>query len=468
MSANAPFLSAYMGPGYSQTKMYRKQIAFDLGGINIQFRLSNLAHMSPNFSINYIHMLPLVLAVCLSGNLYSQQDQNTDCRSVLYELKSAQLKTASGKDQLKGNDRYAFDRLADSIANLIGEKENMLPCFVKLSLLVDLVKDNHLHFSETVNNPITADSLASERWSAEYRSQAAFLNFPRWSGSLDSLIKMGQSGADRTMGEYYWGSYLQVALVEQTDRNSICMVVTKSALPNWEPGQIFGWLWPREEGRYAGVYAQLVQKNWNFHRNVRFVDGDIPFLNLTLNRSRRSFANLAKEEPTFAIRHIGPDIDYIRLGSFSARDENRSIAQAFYKRSKDSLSARNIIVDLRNNGGGAFKTSKQFLNLIKALSRKRKIYLLVNYHTVSNAEQFVVRLRNLKNISIVGQPTRGMLTYGNNYGNSVSLGSYKLYITDMKGSPRDLAYEDQGIKPDIKLQADSDWIQQVVDIIKRH
>jgi hypothetical protein len=61
-----------------------------------------------------------------------------------------------------------------------------------------------------------------------------------------------------------------------------------------------------------------------------------------------------------------------------------------------------------------------------------------------------------------------MLTYGNNYGKTVSLGSYKLYITDMKGSPHDLAYEDQGIKPDITLQADADWIQQVVDIIKRH
>lgn len=423
--------------------------------------------MSSNISINYIHLLTLVLAAFLSGNLYCQQVKQTDCRSALYELKSALLKTSSGKDQLKGNDRHAFDRLADSIANIIGEKENTLPCFVKLSLLVDRLKDNHLHFSETVNNPISADSLASERWSAEYRSQAAFLNFPRWTGSLDSLTKTGQSGADKSIGEYYWGSYLQVALVEQTDRNSICMVVTKSALPNWEPGQIFGWLWPREEGRYAGVYAQLVQKNWDFHRNIRFVDGDIPLLNLTLNRNRPSFANIAKGEPTFAIRHISPDIDYIRLGSFSARDENRSVAQAFYKRSKDSLSAGNIIVDLRNNGGGAFKTSKPFLNLIKALSRKKKIYLLVNYHTVSNAEQFVVRLSNLKNIFVAGQPTRGMLTYGNNYGNSVSLGAYKLYITDMKGSPRDLAYEDQGITPDITLQPDSNWIQQVVDIIKR-
>mgnify|MGYP006177369223 CR=1 FL=1 len=51
---------------------------------------------------------------------------------------------------------------------------------------------------------------------------------------------------------------------------------------------------------------------------------------------------------------------------------------------------------------------------------------------------------------------------------SVPLGiASAIYITDMKGRSTLLKYEDHGISPDIPLNNQSDWIEQVVGIIRK-
>ena len=92
----------------------------------------------------------------------------------------------------------------------------------------------------------------------------------------------------------------------------------------------------------------------------------------------------------------------------------------------------------------------------------------MNYHTISNAEQVVIRLKKRKNIHTLGQPTRGMITYGSNYGNHapVAGSSFRLYGTDMKGHKKDLRYEDKGVTPAIILDSSKDWIEQTLAYIQ--
>jgi C-terminal processing protease CtpA/Prc len=123
-----------------------------------------------------------------------------------------------------------------------------------------------------------------------------------------------------------------------------------------------------------------------------------------------------------------------------------------------------ILLDLRNNNGGGFVISRPFLNLFKRYSKKNEIKVLINRNTVSNAEQFVIRLKKRKKVSLYGEDTEGMVTYGSNYGRQIPLKSKGLFVypTDMKGLKKDLQYETIGISPNIYLSKDSDWIEQVL------
>ncbi|MFN9803346.1 MAG: hypothetical protein ACK54Y_05925 [Bacteroidota bacterium] len=88
----------------------------------------------------------------------------------------------------------------------------------------------------------------------------------------------------------------------------------------------------------------------------------------------------------------------------------------------------------------------------------------MNRKTVSNNEQFVIRLKKYNNVTLFGEDTEGMITYGSNYGRQIPLKSKGLFVypTDMRGLKKDLQYETIGIRPNVYLSKDSDWIEQVL------
>ena len=107
--------------------------------------------------------------------------------------------------------------------------------------------------------------------------------------------------------------------------------------------------------------------------------------------------------------------------------------------------------------------------MLKKYSKKGRLYILLNNQSLSQAEIFTLKLIRLKNVTTVGQTTKGMLSYGSNFGKRERLpsGMFEVYLTDMKGKSSLLQYEDYGISPDISLNDQSDWIEQVVGIIKK-
>ena len=131
--------------------------------------------------------------------------------------------------------------------------------------------------------------------------------------------------------------------------------------------------------------------------------------------------------------------------------------------------AQPVIVDLRNNEGGAEKESQKFFNLLKKYTRTGHLYILMNNETLSRAEILVLQLKKLPNTVTAGQPTKGMLTYGSNYGRREILPSkrFSIYITDMKGKDEHLLYEDSGINPDINLDENADWVEQIVNLMQK-
>lgn len=152
---------------------------------------------------------------------------------------------------------------------------------------------------------------------------------------------------------------------------------------------------------------------------------------------------------------------YLRLGSFSASKRGITKSKTFYKSIKEKV---NLIVDLRNNPGGGDKSSKKFLKLIKRFNGS--VYVLVNFKTMSNAEQFVVKLRSSRKITVLGDDSNGKIAYGRNYPTTFETpsGRFRTHFSDIDTSEY-LEYENKGIKPDKYLNVSEDWIVQTLEII---
>jgi C-terminal processing protease CtpA/Prc len=179
--------------------------------------------------------------------------------------------------------------------------------------------------------------------------------------------------------------------------------------------------------------------------------------------------NLPNNAPKFELKRINAEVQYLAVRTFQANRQSMQKSKEFYESIKNQLTAPNLILDLRNNEGGAEKESQKYLKLLQRYTRSGKLYVLLNNGTLSQAEILTLQLKKLKNTTTVGQTTRGMLSYGSNYDKREKLpsGEFEVYVTDMKGKKEYLKYEDYGIEPDIALTDKIDWIDQVIEVIQR-
>lgn len=126
----------------------------------------------------------------------------------------------------------------------------------------------------------------------------------------------------------------------------------------------------------------------------------------------------------------------------------------------------NLIVDLRNNGGGGDRNSDIVYKLLKDYSKKNKIHVLINHRTGSNAEQFAYKLSEMKNCKIYGQYTNGVLAYEIKNGFYDLPSGHFIAVLTSKTHSKYLELESKGVQPDIKLSLESDWIKQTIKIIE--
>lgn len=408
-------------------------------------------------------VLTLLLLLTLFSSLPAQQVLGQDIK-VLHGFLS---KTPGYKDQIRGKAKTAYHQMMDSLSQQ--QPSNAYEYFRLLAQMTEPLRDNHLFLYEYPQQEIKSAQFSDTAFMRAYRSSAAYLNFPSVRLSLDSLEQQLQRADSNSVeGIYYYQQYIKVAVYRSTREGEYTGVVQASEFPNWGRGQVLFVLQDRGAGRYSAIYYQLAQKTLAYSRHIRYVRHGLPLLQIKKYLQQPVYADVKAGTEPFAFSRLSDKIQYLRLGSFATYPANITRAAKFYEQVKDSLTAPYLIVDIRNNGGGGNKTSGQFRKLLKKYVRKGKVYLLINYNTVSNAEAFALDMRDAGIATLVGEPTRGMITYGNNSDIVKELpgGRYKLYITDMKGTARDLKFEDVGVTPAIMLESNSDWLDQVKKIIQ--
>lgn len=392
----------------------------------------------------------------------------------LAALKSILQKTPSYKSQIKGDKQAFYKALYERLCSDTTGNSNCFKYFYNLSQLIFPLKDNHLGFYQIADydnfkNKERIDSLIATK---------EFLNYPTYKINIDSLRnELAKKPADSVEGIYHYGKFYSVGLFKRSDKEYVGVIVDSDVIW-WRKGQVAVHLYEYAPNLFKAIYGHPLFKNFILQTNEKYRNRSLvnsyfysSYSQDIYSKQLRpvDYVNLSKNASKFELKSINDDLQYLRLRSFQR--DNATIQQSnnFYDSIKNRLTAKSLVLDLRNNEGGAARETRKYFKLLKKFTRNGHLYLLLNNETLSQAEIFTLQLKKLKNVTTVGQTTKGMLTYGSNYGKRERLpsGRFEIYPTDMNGNANLLQYENYGINPDIILRDDKDWIEQVVEIIPK-
>lgn len=186
------------------------------------------------------------------------------------------------------------------------------------------------------------------------------------------------------------------------------------------------------------------------------------------NSSIANYSVSTYPESTYLRKEISSETTYLKVGSFNSWNPTLSEADKFHKSLEGTLTTKNLILDLRDNGGGGDRNSKGLYRILKKYIKRNNVYVLVNHRTASNAEQFAYKLSDFKNCTVLGNRTSGTAAYemvNSNY--NLPCKNYVVVLTSKKHTEY-IKLESTGIEPDIKLDIEKDWMIQVQNYIQRN
>jgi hypothetical protein len=408
------------------------------------------------------NLMTLIFLFTLSFNLSAQA--NCDCKPELDFVYEQMKTTSSFKDQIKREKKAEFEEMYIALGKQMITKKSTLDCFWQLNQLMSLVQDKHAEVTGVHPDFEVAD-IEKPAFLAEYRSSPNFINFPKTYVDLDQLkARLKNKLSNDIEGIYNIGSQLKLGVYRTNVADSLVGVILSSELGTWAPGQIFAYLKASSQASHYDIthYGQ-VYKNLIFSK-AQFFNNGMLFPNVLKENIDKNYALIELEaDKGYQLSSLTENVQYMWLNSFG-RTTMAEKRDALVEQINNELKAPNLIIDLRNNGGGADKIS---LPILKALRKKTEnIYVITNFFTGSNAEMTTVRLKKLFDATQLGQRTYGAISYGSNYGRRFYSPSnlFSFYPTDMR-QKQFIEYEEVGVQPDVALQEGSDWVEQTLAYI---
>jgi hypothetical protein len=371
-------------------------------------------------------------------------------KNDLLLLKSSLQKTPSFKDQIQGQKLIEYNLLFENLKNDSSYKISPFRYFKNLSQLFFPIKDNHLGFYQI----------------ARFSEQN---NLETFLGNIDSLkSSLATKNIDSIEGIYHQGQ-INVIGIFRKSINEFVGVVLDTKSKTLTKGDIVLYLFQTNTNQFKAIYTYGTTNYFILYQNEKFLNKSLINGGLTKNVTDFIPNNKAIKSTDFELVNITNDIQYLRIKHFDPEKKKMEQSEQFYNSIKDSLNAPNLILDLSINYGGGEKVSKKYLKLLKKYTKTNKLFVLVGNSTISHGEIFTLQLKGLKNVIILGQTTQGTLTYGINTDKSFLFGNNKIraIFTDMDGNNNLLQYESIGVNPDKYLLMDKDWIEQVIEMIRK-
>ncbi len=396
-----------------------------------------------------------VLFLLFWSNIHAQV--NNTYLADLQKLYETLQGTPSFKAQIKGRQFTEYQALYEQLKKAEVGPVSDPRHYLNLVQLFFPIRDNHLGF-------IQIDQLPHPDV------------YPSFKGNLDSLkAELAKKPLEQVEGLYQYGGAYSIGFFKSADQEYLG-VIFDSKEPHWKNGEIAARLYETAPHTFRAVYAHPKTKNLIWYPIEKYQHYSllnsyfyVSFNNAIYSKVSRDkdHVNIPNGAQPFRFKSIAPHVQYLQIKHFSAMTEALQQSKAFVDSIKNLLTAPNLVLDLRNNGGGSTKAANLYLNLLKPYSKANKIYVLINNGTISQGEIFTLQLMKWKNVQVLGQTSRGTLAYGSNYGKWEKLpsGAFSLYLTDMGGSKERLAHENIGVQPGVVFSGERDWIEQVLEVI---
>jgi hypothetical protein len=404
---------------------------------------------------NVTTILVFLLLIVNSSNA---QIETCNCKTDLDFIVKKMKKMPSYKKQIRGEKLVAFNNMYQSLSEEMTAPIAIEKCYQLLLKQMLLVNDAHSSLS--INSKFLSETtLKDNEKLASFKLTERYKNHPKTTRNIATLKEeLANKSIDDLEGIYNYKDNQKIGIYYDTNNKDLIGVVLENNLNNWEIGEISFYATHVNDKKYNVYQYHLDTKTPRFVKSLTFENGRL--WNYKKVGNTLNFEFPKENQPEFEFKQLNETTHYLYFGNFSNSKKKKLIE--FYKNTKDKLTAKNIIVDLRSNSGGNKKYSDSFLKLLK----KKNVYILTNCYTGSNGEQFTLKLKDLKNAKHLGQTTFGVIAYGLNYGRSYNSpsGNFTITPTDMNFH-KYYKYESKGVSPETKLGFNSDWIVQTLQII---
>ena len=277
---------------------------------------------------------------------------------------------------------------------------------------------------------------------------------PSYTKVIDTLVK-----TDEISGIYYLGTD---QVMVQREKDSVWFGITlKSDSEDWTPGKIRFRINRMPSGNFE-IFEYSQNGLLLYQKNIEISEGRIH--STFWNTENKYFFNLNHTD-NFTYKSINPSFDYIAIKTLKRTNELMDEGKDFYNKNLDKLTKQNVIIDLRNNGGGSMNQINPLIKALKKNKKIEKIIVLINFKTASSAELATMELKEDKRTILAGENSTGMIEYG--YGNrafstKTDCSEFKVILSTENSKGKYSNYEYIGIQPDVYLNNKTDWIEQIV------
>ena len=321
-------------------------------------------------------------------------------------------------------------------------------CFQQMSKILVTLNDRH-------------NMMYSEVGFDVNQSDTTYQEFPEFEGDLDSLkTKLELQPLEDVEGIYFRDDF-RIGIYKSEE--NLTVINLSGGKEVWQKGEIIGRFLKYGNGRFLAAIGQFNDKQLvNFPLEIK--NGHISKIQFS---KPNASPDLSRVENTGTYQYSkSGDITYLRIGSFSGYNPILKNAETFYKGLEGKPVTTNLILDLRDNGGGGDRNSDILYKYLRKNYKNARLHVLINGNTVSNAEQFALRLQKFKNVTLLGSKTSGTIGYelGKTY--DFPCYNFKGFFT-FKGDKKYLEYESVGVQPDISLDNSEDWIKQTKEYIAK-
>lgn len=383
----------------------------------------------------------LVIALFFLTSVLFAQESECECIEELNQVSKLIENSKSYKIQIKKAKREAeFNAWKTQIAQDIRRDSlSRYFCAGYLQKYISFITDRHNQIYKLPKNLVSS--------------------IPVYAKTIDTVPNF----TNDISGIYYAGA--DKILVTQENDSLWYGITIKSNAKDWTRGMIRLRIHKTSEDSY---------EIFEFYENgLLFYQKDIEIKNGRLhstfwNKNNTYFFNKNHQE-NFSYTTIADTFDYIGIKTLARTKTLMNEADVFYDTHLKQLTKEHLIIDLRNNGGGAIKQAEPLLKAIHHNKSLKSIVVMINFLTASAAESVVLELMNDPRTVVVGEHSRGMLAYG--YGNksasmTTDCAGYKLVLSTTYTNSKMSKYESVGIAPAYELNNTSDWIEQIQNLKK--